>query len=88
MKSVDLLVLCVIVGVVAFPLIKGAATKLLAKAKPLASAESKPAWQQRWTNTLIELLADLDGDGNKAAASLCRELMWEIIGGDQGTAKK
>ena len=30
----------------------------------------------------IELLADLDRDGMKQGGKLCRELMWEIIGGE------
>jgi hypothetical protein len=43
---------------------------------------TKEAWQQQWTHTLIDLLADLDRDGMKQGASLCRELMWEILGGE------
>lgn len=87
MTATDLLVLSSIAVVLAFPLLKAAASKFLPRL-PVVQAESKAAWQQRWTNTLIELLADLDKDANKPAATLCRELMWEILGGDQGTTKK
>jgi hypothetical protein len=48
---------------------------------------TKERWQQRWTHTLIDLLADLDKGGMKQGATLCRELMWEILGGDQGGKK-
>lgn len=46
-----------------------------------------PAWktpanpQQHWVNQLIKLLAELEAAGNKPAATLCRKLTWELLGG-------
>lgn len=89
MNSLDILVLSVIGLVAAMPLLSTLAGRLLKfrPSPPAQAAETKAAWQQRWTHTLIELLCDLDRDGMKQAGSLCRELMWEILGGDQGAKK-
>lgn len=85
MSWLDTLVISGLGLVAAYPLILSAVRKLPAW-RPAATTQEQ--WRQRWTHTLIELLADLDRDGMKPAALLCRELMWEILGGDQGGAKK
>lgn len=88
MSKLDILVLSGIVIAVCYPAILSAlnvAGNLTTFfAKPSATQEQ---WRQRWTATLIELLGDLDKQGMKQGATLCRELMWEILGGDQGGKK-
>lgn len=85
MNKLDILALSAISVALAYPLLRKFAGQLWS-AKP--GAESKEAWRQRWTHKLIELLGDLDRDGAKAGAALCRELMWEILGGDQAAGGK
>lgn len=90
MNSLDILVLSGLVIATCYPAILSA---LHAAGSVTAWFSSSPAeaarerWQQRWTHTLIELLADLDKGGMTQGATLCRELMWEIIGGDKGAKK-
>jgi hypothetical protein len=89
MSSLDILVLSCLGVAVCYPALMSAlraATGLPAWFARPAEA-TKERWQQRWTHTLIELLADLDKGGMKQGASLCRELMWEILGGEQGGKK-
>jgi len=38
-------------------------------------------WQTHWTNTLIQLLNELDEKEDAEAVSLTRDLMWQILGG-------
>lgn len=85
MNKLDTLVLSGLAVVLFYPAI----ISLVRAAIPSTSPEevTKERWQQRWTHTLIDLLADLDSGGMKQGAALCRELMWEIIGGDQGGKK-
>lgn len=85
MSWLDILVSSGVVVAVAYPLI---ATGLRKLALFKSTAVTQEEWRQRWTATLIDLLADLDRDGMKQGATLCRELMWEIIGGEGGGSKK
>jgi hypothetical protein len=39
------------------------------------------AWQTKWTNTLIQLLNELEENDDAEAVSLTRDLMWQILGG-------
>lgn len=89
MSSLDILVLSGLAAALCYPL----ALPALRYAGSLsgwfaAKPSTQEQWRQQWTHTLIELLADLDKDGMKQAGLLCRELMWEIIGGDQAGGKK
>jgi hypothetical protein len=89
MSSLDILVLSGLAVALCYPLLlstlHAAGSVAGWFARPQATQEQ---WRQRWTHTLIELLADLDRDGMKQGGLLCRELMWEIIGGDQVGGKK
>jgi|LakMenEpi03Aug12_release.lakeMendotaPanAssembly.Ray.scaffolds.fasta_scaffold1084697_2 hypothetical protein len=56
------------------------------------SADSVEKWRQQWVTRLITLSREIEsGKGGvgeqKQARMLCNELMWEIIGGDQTSAK-
>jgi hypothetical protein len=79
MSWLDILVISGLGLAAGYPFLLSALRKLPAL-RPAAA--TKEAWQQQWTHTLIDLLADLDRDGMKQGASLCRELMWEILGGE------
>lgn len=85
MSSLDILAFSLILAVAFFPAIKDAVSRLLRA--PSSSSNAEQAWQQQWTHTLIDLLADLDGKDMAHGAMLCRELMWEIIGGDKEVKK-
>lgn len=87
MSNLDILVLSVIAAVACYPAVRLALGRLPSWISRPAAVATKEEWQQRWTHTLIELLADLERDGLKPGATLCRELMWEILGGDQGGKK-
>lgn len=90
MNRLDLIVLSVAAAALAYPLIRVGLSKVVSAVRPSVPmlAENAMSWQQRWTNTLIELLSDLERDGKKEAAGICRDLMWEIIGGTSGQGKK
>lgn len=88
MNKLDILVLSGLAVALFYPAIISifrAAIPAIPDASPVEVKSER--WQQQWTHTLIDLLADLDSGGLKQGASLCRELMWEIIGGDQGGKK-
>jgi hypothetical protein len=95
MTATDIAVIAAVLGIGAAPglLARLQAVRLLggeaAPAQPEAPAEaSKEAWRQEWTSTLISLLADLEKQDMAPATKLCRELMWEIIGGEPDPAGK
>lgn len=87
MSSLDILVLSAIALTLCYPQIRTALNSM-SVAAPVATQETKEQWRQRWTHTLIELLGDLDKEGHKAGSALCRDLMWEILGGEQAGGKK
>lgn len=82
MKPLDIGVLCVLLAILVGPLVwKWAAAAI----KPLAKGPTKPSgvqWQQLWVERLIELQGDLEGrQGADNAVRLCRQLIWELLGG-------
>lgn len=91
MNPVDLAVLGGLAAVAAAPALPRLSLLLKARPKPsqAASEQSQEVWRQKWTSTLIDLLGDLEEQDMAPAAKLCRELMWEIIGGEpEVTGKK
>lgn len=55
------------------------------KSLKLPTLPWKPAgdrWQSKSVETLIALQSELEGRKMAPAVKLCRELIWEIIGGD------
>jgi hypothetical protein len=91
MSNLDILVLSGLAVALCYPAILSSISAASSVAAWFASPKAEATqerWRQRWTHTLIELLADLDRDGMKQGGILCRELMWEIIGGDQVGGKK
>lgn len=96
MNTIDILVYSVLGIVAAFPVIRSAVTMATAYIKARSpSAPSAPDgptseenWTQRWSVLLIDLVGELEAMDDKAAASLCRELIWLIIGGEKQGSKK
>lgn len=91
MTATDMAVIAAVLGIGAAPglLARLQAVRLLGgEAAPAQPEASKEAWRQEWTSTLISLLADLEKQDMAPATKLCRELMWEIIGGEPEPAGK
>jgi len=81
---IDLLVLS---GLSLFAILPYVASYLRVPARVAAPVPAAPAvdghtvWQTKWTNTLIQLLNELDEKEDAEAVSLTRDLMWQILGG-------
>lgn len=81
---IDLLVLS---GLSLFAILPYAMSHLRKPAPAVAPVPAAPAvadhtaWQTHWTNTLIQLLNELDEKEDAEAVSLTRDLMWQILGG-------
>jgi hypothetical protein len=93
MNTIDIAVYSLLAIVAAYPAIRSAVTKALPKiTAPTLSVAGKPAtedeWTQRWSALLIDLVGELEAKGDKPAASLGRELIWLIIGGEKQGGKK
>jgi hypothetical protein len=90
MNTVDLAVLGGLAALAAAPALPRLSLLLKARPKPsqAAAERSQDAWRQQWTSTLIDLLGDLEEMDMAPASKLCRELMWEIIGGEPETTGK
>jgi hypothetical protein len=71
----------------------GKVKQLVGKLSPKpAPAATSQEWRQRWSATIIDLIDEVeDGDAEinrpETVLRLARELVWEIIGCDQPTAK-
>ena len=86
MKTLDIVVIAALALIAIAPL----AGKLLAAARaavsrPAPSPLKAPAegWRAGWVQTLMELQAVLEAEGNSAeAVKMNRELIWLILGGD------
>lgn len=82
----DSLVISGLLLFAAFPylikLIPSRPAKSLPQAAPV---DDHAAWQTKWTNTLIQLLNELEENGESEAATLTRDLMWQILGGTDDT---
>jgi len=81
LSSTDLAVYSVLAAVAGLPflapLLKGV------KLPALPAMAAKPErWQAKSVDTLIALQTELEARKMPAAVKLCRELIWEVIGGD------
>lgn len=79
---IDLLVLS---GLSLFAILPYALSYLRRPARIVAQVPlgepSHAAWQTKWTNTLIQLLNELEENDDAEAVALTRDLMWQILGG-------
>lgn len=94
MNTIDIAVYSALGIVAAYPAVRPAITKAWARIaahtpqSPVVPSEDDN-WTQRWSALLIDLVGELEAMEDKAAASLCRELIWLLIGGEkQGGGKK
>jgi hypothetical protein len=80
---IDILVFSTLGGIGILPYALSYLRKPVAKPLPAPTpvADTHTEWQTRWTNTLIQLLNELDEKNQANAIDLTRDLMWEIIGG-------
>lgn len=81
LSSIDVAVYSALAAValhpVALPLLK----KIQLPRLPV-SAPARDQWQSGSVATLIALQGELEARKMQAATKLCRELIWEILGGD------
>lgn len=56
----------------------------------LGSEKDYVAWKQKWNSSLITLLGELEETdyGSARSKDLCRELLWEVITGGEGSERK
>jgi hypothetical protein len=78
--SLDLVAYSALAIVALFPVIRTGLTSLAGLRLP-AWGESKDKWQAQWVGRLVSLQNQCDERKMPAAAQLCRELTWEILGG-------
>lgn len=93
LQPTDYLVAAVLAVVAMFPLVAGpvmsAARSVLGRVRPAAltpvtEQDASTQWRNKWVQTLMELQADLEVRGNgkqQASLKLCKQLIWEILGG-------
>jgi hypothetical protein len=79
--SVDVTVYSGLAAVVLFPVLAPLLRKLHLPALPAAHG-GPDRWQSDSVAALIALQAELESRQKPAATKLCRELIWEILGGD------
>jgi len=80
-SSIDVAVYSVLAAVALYPLALPLLKKIQLPRLPVGTA-SKDRWQSGSVATLIALQAELEARTMPAASKLCRELIWEILGGD------
>jgi hypothetical protein len=80
-SSIDVAVYSVLAAVSLYPVALPLLRKIRLPALP-AGAPAPDRWQSGSVATLIALQGELDARKMPAATKLCRELIWEILGGD------
>lgn len=79
--SIDVAVYSGLAAIVLFPLLAPLFKKLHLPALPTPHV-GPDRWQSDSVAALIALQAELETRQKPAATKLCRELIWEILGGD------
>ena len=87
MSPSDIAVIVTLALIAGYPAL-GYIAKLPKLRAPTASPQqpSKAEWRQRWVQTLISLQTELEDSAETSQADLCRQLIWEILGGDPDEA--
>ena len=80
-SSIDAAVYSVLAAVALYPVALPLLKKIQFPRLPIASA-APDRWQSVSVATLITLQAELEARKMPSATKLCRELIWEILGGD------
>ena len=81
LSSTDLAVYSVLAVVAGLPFIAPALKGCKLPDLPWPTGKGD-RWQAKSVDTLIGLQSELEGRKRPAAVKLCRELIWEVIGGD------
>jgi hypothetical protein len=81
LSSIDVAVYSVLAAVALYPVALPLLKKIRLPALP-AAAPGPDRWQSGSVATLIALQGELETRQMPAATKLCRELIWEILGGD------
>ena len=82
-SSIDVAVYSALAAVALYPAALPLFKKIQLLRLPVATgASSKDLWQSDSVATLIALQGELGARKMPAATKLCRELIWEILGGD------
>ena len=85
LKPADYVMAVVLLVVVASPLILKAFREALKYSKRqgvIAAEPSASEWRSQWVQTLMDLQADLEPRSDQLKSlTLCRQLIWEILGG-------
>lgn len=76
----DLAVYSVLAAIAGLPLLRPLLASLKLPTLPWKSVGDR--WQSQSVETLIALQTDLEARKMTPAVRLCRELIWEVIGGD------
>lgn len=79
--SLDLAAYSLLAIVALLPAIRTGLTSLAGIRLPTLGVESKDRWQAQWVGRLVTLQSECDERKMPAAAKLCRQLTWEILGG-------
>ena len=82
MSLVDLAVIATIAIIAGYPAIGAAVSAIRGLRTPSVLESSKAEWRQQWVKTLISLQTELEEASEDSQAELCRQLIWEILGGD------
>lgn len=87
LKPTDYVILAVLAAVAAAPIVISWAKKLIAGGLTLQLPQAilppaEDTWRKAWVQKLMELQDDLESKPEQAAAlKLCRQLIWEVLGG-------
>ena len=80
-SSIDMVVYSGLAAVALYPVVAPLLKKIPLPTLP-TGAPAPDRWQSGSVATLIALQGELEARKMPAATKLCRELIWEILGGD------
>jgi len=87
LKPADFLILAVLLAVAGFPVVVKLARTAWAKyhgAAAVAGESGGSGWRNQWVQTLMDLQTQLESRSDQQASlKLCRQLIWELLGGGQ-----
>lgn len=84
MTPVDIAVAVALVALIGAPALGSLPKFMPTLPKPAAKTESEEAWRQRWVATLIDLQTDLEERSQDEQVELCRNMIWQMLGGETG----
>lgn len=82
MSTLDLCVLAGLGLLAAWPWLQSLPKGLLAIVPVSGKQANEEAWRQKWVATLIDLQTDLEERSQTEQVDLCRNLIWQLLGGE------